>query len=333
MLSNLKIGVRLSIGFIIALIALILVAFIGITRVGELQGEINSLVKDKIAKTKLANDMIDHINDVGRFHRNMLITRNDETTNREMDRVVEARSGVAKSLEALDKFSYSDKGKAALDACKEARKPFVAASLKLEEQIKAKQWDEALKHFDGTYRPLFTAYVKEVNTFIDFQTELTDKVGSESEALANSTRTLLIGLAVAAVLIVLLLAFLITRSITGPTGKLVAATGKMAIGDFSFKLDIDSKDEVGQLAKGCRSDAGRSPAHDQRRRPAGPGRRRGQAGDARRCLEASRGLREGGHRGQQHPRRGHQPAQRHCPLRGRHRQGRHPAGHHRQLQR
>jgi methyl-accepting chemotaxis protein len=250
MLSNLKIGVRLSIGFIIALIALILVAFIGITRVGELQGEINSLVKDKIAKTKLANDMIDHINDVGRFHRNMLITRNDETTNREMDRVVEARSGVAKSLEALDKFSYSDKGKAALDACKEARKPFVAASLKLEEQIKAKQWDEALKHFDGTYRPLFTAYVKEVNTFIDFQTELTDKVGSESEALANSTRTLLIGLAVAAVLIVLLLAFLITRSITGPTSKLVAATNKMASGDFNFKLDIDSKDEVGQLARG-----------------------------------------------------------------------------------
>jgi methyl-accepting chemotaxis protein len=98
MLSNLKIGVRLSIGFAIALFMLILVAVIGATRVGELQNDINDLVKDKNVKTKLANDMIDNINNVGRFHRNMLITRNDEATSREMDRVVEARSGVTKSF-------------------------------------------------------------------------------------------------------------------------------------------------------------------------------------------------------------------------------------------
>ena len=250
MLSNLKIGIRLGIGFAIALLLLLVVTIIGIARVGELQTDINDLVKDKNVKTKLANDIIDNVNSVGRFHRNMLIVRNEEATNREMARIVETREGVTKGFEALDKFSYSDKGKAALDACKNARKTFLAASTKLEDQIKAKQWDEALKHFEGTYRPAFTDYTKVVNAFIDFQTELADKAGADAEALATSTRTLLIGLAVAAVVIVLLLAFLITRSITGPTSKLVAATNKMASGDFNFKLDIDSKDEVGQLAKG-----------------------------------------------------------------------------------
>jgi methyl-accepting chemotaxis protein len=250
MLSNLKIGIRLSIGFAIALLLLLVVTVIGIARVGELQADISDLVKDKILKTKVANDIIDNVNSVGRFHRNMLIVKNEETTNREMPRIVEAREGITKSFEALDKFSYSDKGKAALDACKDARKTFVAASGKLEDQIKAKQWDEALKHFDGAYRPAFTDYTKVVSAFIDFQTDLAEKAGADAEALATSTRTLLIGLAVAAVLILVVLAFLITRSITGPTSKLVAATNKMASGDFNFKLDIDSKDEVGQLAKG-----------------------------------------------------------------------------------
>jgi methyl-accepting chemotaxis protein len=250
MLSNLKIGIRLSIGFAIVLLLLLLITVIGIARVGELQADINDLVKDKNFKTKTANDIIDNVNSVGRFHRNMLITKTEEATNREMPRIVEARDGVTKSFEALDKFSYSDKGKATLDACKNARKTFLAVAGKLEDQIKAKQWDEALKHFDGTYRPAFTEYTKNVNAFIDFQTELADKVGADAEALANSTRTLLIGLSVAAVVIVLLFAFLITRSITGPTSKLVAATNKMATGDFNFQLDIDSKDEVGQLAKG-----------------------------------------------------------------------------------
>jgi hypothetical protein len=44
---------------------------------------------------------------------------------------------VSKAFDALDKFSYGDKGKAAIDAAKEARKIFVAASLKLEGQAKA----------------------------------------------------------------------------------------------------------------------------------------------------------------------------------------------------
>ncbi|QLH52694.1 MAG: HAMP domain-containing protein [Candidatus Accumulibacter cognatus] len=84
---------------------------------------------------------------------------------------------------------------------------------------------------------------------MDYQTELAEKVGVDADALASSTRTLIIGLAIAALLIVGLLALLITRSITGPIGKLVAATGKMAEGDFNFKLDIDNKDEVGVLTK------------------------------------------------------------------------------------
>jgi len=250
MLSNLKIGIRLSIGFAIALLLLVVVAAIGVTRVGELQTEVTGLVKDKNVKAKLGNDIIDDVNAVGRWHRNMLILKSDEATRSEMDKIAEGRKKVSANFDALDKFSYGDKGKAVLDTAKEARKGFVAASLKIEEMIKAKQWDEAIKYFNEGYRPAFDAYTKAVNTFIDYQTELAEKVGADAETLAASTRTLLLGLAAAAVLIGSLLAFLITRSITGPTNKIVAATGKMATGDFNFKLDIDSKDEVGQLAKG-----------------------------------------------------------------------------------
>jgi methyl-accepting chemotaxis protein len=167
-----------------------------------------------------------------------------------MEKIAEGRKKVSASFDALDKFSYGDKGKTILDTAKEARKSFVAASLKLEEMIKAKQWDEAIKYFNDSYRPAFNAYTKAVSAFIDYQTELAEKVGADAENLAASTRTLILGLAAAAVLIGSLLAFLITRSITGPTSKIVAATGKMATGDFDFKLAIDSRDEVGQLAKG-----------------------------------------------------------------------------------
>ena len=78
MLSHIKISTRLGIGFAIALLMLILVSVIGIARVGELQNDISDLVKDKNVKTKLANDLGDEVNDVARFHRNMLVLRNEE---------------------------------------------------------------------------------------------------------------------------------------------------------------------------------------------------------------------------------------------------------------
>jgi methyl-accepting chemotaxis protein len=253
MLNNLKIGVRLGIAFAIALIVMLIISSVGVSRISELQSEITALVKDKNAKAKMANDVIDDVNAVGRNHRNMLILKTDEATRAETDKVLEMRKKITALFDSLDKFTYSEKGKTTLNEMKEARKPFIAASLKLEEMIAAKRWDEAVKFFDGTYQPAFNVFVKDINVFVDFQTELADKVGADAEALATSTRTLILGLAGAGLLIVLILAFLITRSITGPTNKIVDGANKMADGDFNFKLDIDSKDEVGLLANAVRS--------------------------------------------------------------------------------
>jgi methyl-accepting chemotaxis protein len=125
----------------------------------------------------------------------------------------------------------------------------------------------AIKHFNiATGRPS-TPIREAVSAFITTRPNSPRRSGGRG-SLAASTRTLILGLAAAAVLIGSLLAFLITRSITGPTSKIVAATGKMATGDFDFTLDIDSRDEVGQLAKGRGSDPGSRAAHDRRCRPA-----------------------------------------------------------------
>ena len=249
MLSNLKIGVRLSVGFGIALLILILVAVVGIVRVGDLQGSVSELVDEKNVKTKIANDIIDDINRSDHYHRNLLIYKNDEATQKEMARIVEAREAVTKAIEALEKFSYGEKGKASLANAKNLRAAFFAASTKLQDHVKARQWDEAMKHFDAAYRPAFNAYIKGVGEFIDYQTELAQKVGTDAEALAHATRNLIIGIAVAAVVISTALALLIVRSITGPLGKMVASANQMARGDFNFTLDLTSKDEVGLLAK------------------------------------------------------------------------------------
>ena len=132
MFKNLKIGVRLAIGFAVTLILLIAVGAIGIDRVGELKAQINGLVKSNNAKTRLANEAIQAVLSADGMRRLILIEKNDETTRREIGKRAEVSKTMNGLLDALDKFSYNPKGQATLDALGAARKPYTAASTKLE---------------------------------------------------------------------------------------------------------------------------------------------------------------------------------------------------------
>ena len=247
MFKNLKIGVRLGVGFAVTLILLIVVAAIGVARVGDLQSSIDGLVNNNSAKTRLANEAIQAVLSADGMRRLILIEKNDETTRREIEKRVEVSKTMNGLLAALDKFSYDAKGKAALDALSAARKPYTAAAGKLEEVFKAKVWDEATTYFNATYTPTQDAYLKAAADFVAFQIERSKEAGQQAEQLAATTRTLIFALAAAAVLIGTLLAVFITRSITRPINAAVSATARLAEGDLTVHLEADSRDEVGML--------------------------------------------------------------------------------------
>jgi methyl-accepting chemotaxis protein len=247
MLSNLKIGLRLSIGFAVALLLMLVVAFLGVTRVGELQGNITDLVKDKNVKTKMANDLIDEVGAIGRFQRNQLIFKdNPKEIENAANNARKSRENIGKILGELQKFQYSDKGKATLGEVMKQRERYVGLQGKFTEAVVAVKWDQAMAVF-AEMRPAYNEYVKAITAFVDLQTEVADKIGADAEALAISTRNLIIGVALAALLLGVLLAFLITRSITRPVGEALAVTQRLAEGDLTVRIDDISKDEIGQM--------------------------------------------------------------------------------------
>lgn len=247
MFKNLRIGVRLGIGFAITLALLVVVSAIGVSRVGELQAQIDMLVNENGAKTRLANEAIQAVLSGDGMRRLILIEKNDEATQREIAKRTEMSKTMSGLLDALDKFSYDAKGKAALDALSEARKPSNLAATKFEELAKARQWDEAMRQFNEVYTPATDAYLKAAANFVAVQTERGKEVGQQAAELASATRTLILGLAAAAVLIAALFAVLITRGITRPINDALAASARLADGDLTVHIEADSKDEVGQL--------------------------------------------------------------------------------------
>ncbi len=76
-----------------------------------------------------------------------------------------------------------------------------------------------------------------------------DALGPVVQALSeNSVRVVMI-VALIALLIGIVAAFIITRSITGPVQKIVKFVDVLASGDFTSKLENDSEDEIGKMTR------------------------------------------------------------------------------------
>ena len=248
-MKNLKIGIRLGVGFAIVLLLLIAIAVMGSMRLNNLQSQITDLVRDKNVKVATSNDMIASISLLGMTHRNMLIMRDDKDLPGFLQTAGEERAKLAKNIEILDELSYGDEGERLLDGIKSARQGFVGLQQQFEALVQQRDFDAAVSMFSATYRPAFLTYLDALKKFIAYQTDLMQSTGRDAEALGEQSVALLIGLAIAALLVGIGFAIFITRSITRPVGEVLDAAKKMAVGDFAFELKSDAKDEVGEVVR------------------------------------------------------------------------------------
>jgi methyl-accepting chemotaxis protein len=249
MFANMKIGVRLAIGFAMTLVLLIVVAVIGLTRLSALNGEIENIVNDKYPKTIDAIDIIRAMNQVAQINRNLLLVTDPVETQKQIARQNDQRKIISDNVDKLEKSITSDEGKRLLGTMKDTRAKFVSVLDNFLGMVQRNEREAALKLLYGDMRPVTESYLGAIRKLVDFQDALMVKAGKEADAMAGAAENMLIILSVVAALLSILAGWIITRSITGPTSKLMSGADKMAKGDFEFKLDIDSKDEIGALAK------------------------------------------------------------------------------------
>jgi methyl-accepting chemotaxis protein len=251
MLSNVKIGTRLASAFALIVIILVFVIGVGYFNLGRYATASgwNVHTYEVLEDT---TGILSALVNIETGQRGFLVAGKDEF----LEPLNNGKTAFAESHAEAKKLTSDNPAQQArldklMDAYQAWMKDSVETSIKARRQVgnNLSQYGEVIAVV-GSGKSQMDAMRKILAEIDRDERGLLKTRGKDLESMFSLTQnTLLIG-AIAGALLAILLALLVTRSITGPTGKLVAATGKMAIGDFSFKLDIDSKDEVGQLAKG-----------------------------------------------------------------------------------
>jgi len=249
MLNNIKIGPRLTMGFAIVLILLALTAVIGGNALGNLNNEVQNLVKDKFPKTVLATDLVRAINQIAQINRNLLLISEPTEVQKQLSRQEEHRKSITEIIDKLTATITSPEGKTLLARVQDTRTAYVATLDKFHGMVNRNERDNAVKLLYGDFRPVTQSYLKAIGELNDYQDDLMRKAGEEAEAAYNSARTLLITISLIAIALGIVIAILITRSIVRPVGDAVQIADKISEGDLSVKIDTSAKDEVGMVLK------------------------------------------------------------------------------------
>lgn len=253
MFSNMKIAVRLALGFGVVIALLITIAGIGAVQLAGLNTTVSDITHDKWPKVLLLQDGLAGVNEIGISARDLTLASDRQVMQRAKDRIMEARASIAKAWDKLRPSLTLPKGKELMQGILDARERYIAAQDQIIKMVEGGQVDDARAFLDSHFRPAATEYRKRVNELIRFQGDIMEQMSQQAAADYTQARNLVFGMSLVALLLAMGIATWIVRSITRPLSRAVAVAEALAEGDMSVRIDATSRDETGQLLEAMRN--------------------------------------------------------------------------------
>jgi methyl-accepting chemotaxis protein len=177
----------------------------------------------------------------------LFITSDKDKVSRIYQSIDSNKKTIDEALATLDKLAYAPEGKALLAKIKVSRAAYVTSFSKVAKLLAEEKRDEATSMMSGETLPALDVLEQQITAMVNLQKKLVDTDGTETRQNIESASNLLIGLGLAAVLIGIGFAYVITRSITRPLHEAVHVAQTVASGDLTSRIVVQSKDETGQL--------------------------------------------------------------------------------------
>ena len=246
MFDKFKIGQRLSLGFGIVLLLLVLITGLAIQ-------SITSAIADekRIVELQQRSAMADEWVASTQLNINRVMGLAKSGNNPELDtyfkpliaQTTERINELQKSLEAA---VDSDQGKALLVEIAAQRKEYVATRKTYFDALKAAD-PQAGSLLTDKLLPTAQRYVSTMQELQKSERALVNEVVLRAEASASRQIVLIAGMAGLALVVGVLVAWRITRSVTVPVNDAVRAARAVADGDLTQPVTVNRHDELGEL--------------------------------------------------------------------------------------
>ncbi len=252
MTGTLTVAKRLALGFGVVVLLLVVVSWVGISRLGDLNASLDDIANDKWKKVILLQEGLGGVNEIGLGARDMALAAAKGEQQAARERVLAGRAGIGKAWETLKPMLNQPKGKESFGKIMESRTQFIDNQNELIRLVEAGRQDEARSFLIGEFRRTANEYRLRVNELVRFQGELMDQSVQAAEAGYKQGRTLMIAMVVLALALAAGISLWIIRSVTRPLGgepdTAKAAVERIAAGDLTAEIPVKAGDTSSLMA-------------------------------------------------------------------------------------
>jgi methyl-accepting chemotaxis protein len=254
MLKNAKIGIKLSVGFGILIVAMIIISTISITSLFTILEEENKLLKGNIPKLFAMNQIVDAVNLQARAYYRVSFETEASAIRQQRERAARGHRDYVENVDIyqklLDNKSYTvpQETYRKWEEFKRARDEYSRVTGMMDTLLDQGN-REAFAH------ALLTDYYRALSPYmilIDELTELEEKSMNESgdiiqKAIDNAVTSVIISF-VLGLIIAVVFAVIITKMITLPLSRCVDVANNLSRGNTNVEINVDSEDETGILS-------------------------------------------------------------------------------------
>ncbi|MFA7410691.1 MAG: methyl-accepting chemotaxis protein [Tissierellaceae bacterium] len=246
---NMNIGVKLIVSFIVvALIAGVVgvIGIININNIAELDNQMYVMMTEPLMEV---TGMAESFQRIRSNIRDIILT--DDATAREDyekrmgERYKEFDAAVSKFEETI----FIDEGIQIIANLKENRTKFEEITDENARLAKLGRREEAYNYLTSENSVKVRQEIERYRRLLELKTGAAKNTADDNKSAATTATTMMIGIAAGGVILSILLGIFISRIIKRPIGELLDVSRQIADGNLDVNIDIDTKDEIGKLAK------------------------------------------------------------------------------------
>ncbi|MFH1148710.1 MAG: methyl-accepting chemotaxis protein [Pseudomonadota bacterium] len=245
--KDMKIGSRLGMAFGLLVMFMIVLVVVGIVCIGSFEQKLERIVEVNNVRTGLANDMLDATHIVSRVVRTIALLDDSSAKTKEKNKIDEAGRKYDEASKKLEEMTDSSEGKAIFVKINENRDQGRAANQVVMNLAFANKREEAVRSLLDEAGPKVKAWRDSLREMVKYQDERTAFRYKEAQDVGSRVRWVMFLLAGVALVLAALIGAWITHGITRPLSEAVGVANRLAEGDLTCKIEVDSKDETGQL--------------------------------------------------------------------------------------
>ncbi|MBC3860587.1 MCP four helix bundle domain-containing protein [Undibacterium jejuense] len=245
--NNLNIGKRLSIGFSLTLIIMLIMVIVSIVRLNEISRRSQEILDNNAVSVASGLEIASLIQENGSRTLEMILTSDQNGRTKLYTAIDTNKKKINELLETIGQLAQTDEEKKSLEKLKTSMAGFVTAFSKTADLIELDQKDDATAMMQSTTFPALRQALNDIAHLCDIQKAAMTENGNQIKSNISFSRNLMLILGLAALAISSAFAVWIARSITRPLDAAVSVAKKVADGDLTGKIQVNSSDETGQL--------------------------------------------------------------------------------------